>query len=190
MQRLLLLCFLFLFTVTAHAGLLIEPLVGYNVATRLGDDSGKMGGAYGGRLGYQLLGFQLGLDYLNSTIEPKDKDFRDDFKSSEFGAFIGYKFPVFFRVYAGYVFAAQADKMDFYDEDDDAIDELTYTDGSGPKVGIGFTGLPFVAINLEMRNVTYHNIDYYDSTTDAKSELEEETKTTAYMLTLSLPLDF
>src|SRR5690606_12288700 len=106
--------------------------------------SGGNGGAYGGRLGYQNLGFQLAIDYLNSTIDMGDDDIKSDLKTSEWAAFVGFEFPILFRVYAGYIFSANG-------ETEDANGELDLNKGSGTKVGVGFTGLPFIDINFEYR---------------------------------------
>lgn len=181
---------LFSITFTAQAGLLIEPVVGYNVISKFDDDSGGSGSAFGGRLGYQYLGLQLGIDYLNSTMDSKIDNAKSDFKTNEFGAFVGFEFPIFLRVYAGYVFAASSDKMKILDTDDDINDEYEYSKGTGPKFGIGFTGLPFIDINFEMRSIKYANIDITDGATGTKTEDDEGLKTVAYLVSLSVPLNF
>lgn len=176
-------------TFTAHAGLLVEPVLGYNVISKFDDDSGGSGSAFGGRLGYQYLGLQLGIDYLNSTMDSKIDDAQNDFKTNEFGAFVGFEFPVFFRVYAGYVFAASSDKLKIKDADDGINDTYEYTKGSGPKFGIGFTGLPFIDINFEMRTVDYATIDITDGASGLKTEDDDGFKVTAYLVSLSIPLN-
>jgi hypothetical protein len=176
-------------TFTAQAGLLIEPVLGYNVISKFDDDSGGGGSAYGGRLGYQYLGLQLGVDYLNSTVDSKIDNAQNDFKTSEFGAFVGFEFPVFFRVYAGYVFAASSDKLKILDTDDDLNDTFEYSKGTGPKFGIGFTGLPFVDINFEMRTINYGTAEITDGATGVKTDDDEGLKVLGYMISLSIPLN-
>ncbi|MFP5490572.1 MAG: outer membrane beta-barrel protein [Bacteriovoracia bacterium] len=176
-------------TFTAHAGLLIEPVLGYNVISKFDDDSGGSGSAFGGRLGYQYLGLQLGIDYLNSTMDSKIDNAENDFKTNEFGAFVGFEFPVFFRIYAGYVFSASSDKLKILDTDDDMIDTFEYSKGTGPKFGIGFTGLPFVDINFEMRTIDYSTAEVMDGATGLKSDDDTGLKVAAYMLSLSIPLN-
>lgn len=176
-------------TFAAQAGLLVEPVLGYNVISKFDDDSGGSGSAFGGRLGYQYLGLQLGIDYLNSTMDSKIDDAQNDFKTNEFGAFVGFEFPVFFRVYAGYVFAASSDKLKVLDTDDDINDEFEYTKGTGPKFGIGFTGLPFVDINFEMRTIDYATVEMTDGATGLKTDDDDGFKVTAYLVSLSIPLN-
>jgi hypothetical protein len=165
-----------------QAALLIEPVVGLNVTSSfetpandiLVDKISTKGGgfAYGGRLGYQNLGFQLGLDYLNSTLDLDDFD--DETKLTEWAAFAGFEFPVLLRVYAGYIFSANAQaKADG--------ESIKLTEGSGMKVGVGFTALPFLDINFEYRNGTFNELTLGGVDTGA------ETKYSAIMMGLSLP---
>lgn len=145
----------------SHAGLLIEPLIGYSVGTAntelvvptdtTQNDSSEesvRGTSYGGRLGYQNFGFQLGLDYLASSMELDG----DKFATSEFGGFVGFEFPILIRVYAGYVFSGNGT----LEQDDEDLD---FEKGSGPKIGVGFTLLPFLDINLEYRSIKYEELE-------------------------------
>jgi len=72
-----------------QAALLIEPVVGFNLGTKydlkydafpvFNDSySGGSGVSYGGRLGYQQLGLQLGLDYLKSSIDMNTSDLKEN----------------------------------------------------------------------------------------------------------------
>ncbi len=177
--QIFILFFSFLTIKPASAGLLIEPLVGFSKGELITDSgSGKdkwdfTGMSYGGRLGYQQLGFQIGLDYLNSNNNVDHSDW-DSLKGSEWTGFIGYEFPVLLRVYAGYIFSATGEG-EYQNTNIDLIE------GSGTKFGIGFTGLPFVDINLEYRSITYG---------DGKisgTKLGYEQEYDAYMLSFSLP---
>lgn len=170
----------------AKAALLIEPVIGYNLGTKLdlkfddpviaaaSDDnlSGGRGGAYGGRLGYQQLGFQLGLDYLNSTIS--GGDFDEDLKMTEWAGFIGYEFPILFRVYAGYIFSGNGKSKS-------GADNITLKKESGTKLGVGFTGLPFIDINLEYRRATWTELSSGGTDYDGKFSYS------TIMLGLSVP---
>jgi hypothetical protein len=156
-QLALVLLLIFGYVSNTHAGLLIEPLVGFSygklnselsgLSTNT-DTLGLKGASYGGRLGYQNFGLQLGLDYLSSNMKYGADD--NKFKTSEFGGFIGYELPVLFRVYAGYVFSGTGTLTD--DTNNLSVDLKS---GSGPKVGIGFTLLPFLDINVEYRSISY-----------------------------------
>jgi hypothetical protein len=168
------------FTNTARADLLIEPVLGYNFNTKLdfedGENySGGMGPSFGGRLGYQNLGFQLGLDYLSSTIDVKDDDFDKNLDTSEWAAFVGFKFPVLLRVYAGYIFSATGET------EDASENEYEFSKGSGYKAGIGFTGLPFININVEYRAGTFDEIEVNGNEADTSADYQ------SIMLGLSVP---
>lgn len=186
MKRYLALLVLFI-TFQTQASILIEPLVGYQVAGKAefegGDSySGGMGPAFGGRLGYQNLGFQIGVDYLNSTLDMDDKDFKDDLKTGEWGAFVGFEFPILFRVYAGYIFSISGETA-ARDETSGASLKTDLNGGSGYKAGLGFTLLPFLDINFEYRNITV------DSWKIEGSKQDDDFKYGAYMLSLSLPFN-
>lgn len=151
----LLLALILGFTAESNAALLLEPVVGYSVGkavTQFTDDDeekdGIRGVSYGGRLGFQKLGFQIGVDYLGSTMDYDG----EDLKTTEWGGFVGFEFPVLLRVYGGYIFSGSGTmKKDQTNVDD----EINLNGGVGPKLGIGFTLLPFLDLNIEYRSVKY-----------------------------------
>jgi hypothetical protein len=158
----LLLVFALSFSFQSQAGLLIEPVVGYSFGKATSElevpsdttqnDTAKesaKGTSYGGRLGYQNFGFQLGVDYLASNMKIDG----DAFKTSEFGGFVGYEFPVLIRVYAGYIFSGTGTLT----SDDD---DFEFKSGTGPKVGVGLTLLPFLDFNIEYRSITYEEKEF------------------------------
>lgn len=177
----LLLALILGFSVESQAALLIEPVVGYSIGKFNSetdtagdvekDDHSARGTSYGGRLGYQNFGFQLGVDYLASKMTQND----EDFNTSEFGGFVGFEFPILLRVYAGYVFSGTADTT----VDDE---EIELSGGKGPKVGIGFTVLPFLDLNLEYRSITYNTEDE-----DLGAGVEFDSDYQALMFGISLP---
>ena len=141
----------------AQAGLLIEPVLGYSmgkIEVDTPDSSEEKGNglSWGGRLGYQNLGFQLGIDYLRTSYNMKDNDFKEDLVASEWALFGGFEFPILLRVYAGYIFSAQGE-TEFAGNQ-----KVKFNDGTGMKLGVGFTGLPFVDINVEYRKGTYSEL--------------------------------
>lgn len=169
------------FVAPVKAALLVEPVVGFNLGSKLEFDggesySGGSGAAFGGRLGYQQLGFQLGVDYLRSGLNMDDNDFDKDVTMSEWAGFIGFEFPILLRVYAGYIFAATGETE--YNNVD-----LELKKGSGTKVGLGFTGLPFVDINLEFRQGTFDEYKLGNATVDDKTDYQ------SYLISLSLPFN-
>lgn len=175
-----------LITPAAHADILIEPVLGYNLGTKLESDrdgtkedySGS-GIGYGGRLGFQKLGFQLGVDYLASSINIDDNDFDSNLDTTEWAGFVGYEFPVFIRVYAGYIFSA----IGKYESNTGSDIELSK--GSGTKFGIGFTGLPIIDINIEYRSGTF---DKFEADGTEASDFSADYRTV--FLSLSAPFTF
>lgn len=163
----------FFVSTQSKASLLVEPLIGYNLATKIGDENGGSGRAFGGRLGYQNLGLQLGIDYLNSTVDVDDVK---DFNANDFGAFVGYKFPVLLRVYAAYIFSSSGEYTF-------GGSKVKAEEGSGQKFGVSFTGLPFVNVNFEYRTLTYDKIGG-TAVTGNGGDFQ------SYLLSVSLPLNF
>jgi hypothetical protein len=181
----LLLALILVFATPTKAEILIEPLVGYSLGSKVeiedGENySGASGPSFGGRLGYQKLGFQLGLDYLNSNINMDDDDFKSNVKTNEWAAFVGFEFPILIRAYAGYIFSATGES-EKYNDSVLGRQTLKLEGGSGLKVGVGFTLLPFLDINVEMRQGTF---------TDNKigsTSFDKDVKYSSYMVGLSLP---
>ena len=171
------------YSLQSYAALLIEPVVGFSFgkgtmetvfpavpAANTSNTKSSNGTSYGGRLGYQNFGLQLGLDYLASNMKISG----NDFKTSEFGGFVGYEFPILFRVYAGYVFSGTGTLAD-------DTEDLKVKGGTGPKVGVGFTLLPLLDFNIEYRSITYQELDF--SNNQAKLNLDYN----AIMVGFSLP---
>lgn len=173
----------FLVITPAKAGLLLEPVLGYSMGKFEidGADTSEEktnGVSMGGRLGYQNLGFQLGIDYLRSSLNVDDNDFKEDLVTSEWALFAGFEFPILLRVYAGYIFSATGESET---DTGSGREDLKFSDGTGMKLGVGFTGLPFVDINVEYRKGTYGE----DKIGATKSE--RDTDFSAVMIGVSLP---
>ncbi|HXH75281.1 MAG TPA: outer membrane beta-barrel protein [Bacteriovoracaceae bacterium] len=173
----------FTFIGNATAGVLVEPVLGYQMSTKLdldgpgGEYSGGKGPAFGGRLGYQNLGFQLGLDYLHSSADMDDNDFDGDFITDEWAAFVGFEFPVMFRVYAGYIFSATGEV------ELNGGQDLEFSKGTGTKLGVGFTGLPFIDINVEYKTGEFTEAEFGPISGDA------DTKYSSLMVGISAPFN-
>lgn len=155
-------------SMSAFAGFMVEPYVGTGTyATSfdaaLFEDSEVSGESYttvGGRLGYSFLLVSGGLDYEMMSV--------DGDTISNTGLFVGVDLPILFRFYGKYIFNSS------YESDD--ID-LDFT--SGTALGIGFTGLPFVVISLEVTSLQY-TFEFAGNDVDAA--------VAATALTISLPL--
>ena len=160
-----------LFSMVSHAGLLIEPVIGYNFTSKTSTSEKNYnagdGLGYGGRLGFTSEnGFQIGADYLKSEINMGSNDFDKDISEEDLGAFLGYKFQRLFRVYGTYIFSATGDTK--ISEKNENLEN-----GTGFKFGVGCTILPFLDVNLDYRKVGFNKDIAVDS----------------MMLSLSLPIN-
>nr|BDT28208.1 outer membrane beta-barrel protein [Bacteriovorax sp. HI3] len=172
----------FLSAQTASASLLIEPHIGYNLS-----GSGDAGGVeydyngpqLGARIGWQNLGLMLGLDYTRSSYEQEAKSstgtVKTDMKRNEFGVFAGYNFPILVRAWGAYYFSNTT-------KADNSIN--TEYKGNTKELGVGFTGLPFLSINLMYRMV---NFDEFESSA-GNGSLSPERDFKEIVLGVSLPL--
>ena len=104
-----------------------------------------------------------------------DEDvFKNNVKQTDWGAFVGFEFPILVRVYAGYIFSAKGEVSTDFGK--------AKMEGAGTKVGVGFTGLPFVDINVEYRRGTYDDVKIGGVKSD-------DTDFSSLMLGVSLPLN-
>lgn len=179
-------------SLNASAGLLVEPYLGYRFGS--GEDSNTPKSEYsysspllGARLGYQFLGLMAGIDYSMGlgAFELEEKGStpsKHDFTESSFGLFVGYDFPILLRAWATYYLS------NTLKGDSTAVDGDKYK-GNGYGLGVGFTGLPFVSLNLELRKFTWD--EYFDNSagTTAKLSGANEVDITEVVFSVSLPLD-
>jgi hypothetical protein len=163
---------LFLFVNTAQAGFLIEPYVGTGqfkstVDLASEDEETASMTTTGARLGFGFLGtLYAGIDYSMQTTQISE----EDTSLTNTAAFVGIDLPILLRAWAKYYIASTADI--------DTIDTVDFKDGYA--VGVGFTGLPFVSLNLELQNINY-TIDVSGSDVDVA--------TAGTVFSVSLPLD-
>jgi hypothetical protein len=144
---------LFLFTSTANALIYVEPFAGMSKVswdTSSALDATK--GVFGGRLGLSAMMFTVGAEYAKADSWDK---------TAAFVAFKPIVIPL--RVYGRYFI-------------DTGLVDSKGEDYTGYGLGVGFTGLPFISINLD-----YNSYSDDSSLSNNASEM---------MLTLSLPFDF
>ncbi len=185
-KSLLLLISLFIFSNTAQAGVLVEPYLGFGIGS---GDRGNIDYDYttpqfGARLGYSFLGLMGGIDYSLATSFDIDAEntttgvnSSTSYKKNQFGIFVGYELPILLRAWGTYYVNASL-------EDD--IAPISDYSGSGYALGVGFTGLPFVSLNLEYRSFSYDEVETSGST----STLSPSFDLNEILLSVSLPLDF
>lgn len=142
-------------SITANASLLIEPHIGYNISG--GGTSSSVEYKYtnpelGLRFGGQYLGLMAGFDYTASTYTWTQTPGGDDkFDRGEFGVFVGYNLPILLRIWGAYYFTNTA-------KDKDATGKTAtgaQFKGNTKELGVGFTALPFLSLNVMYRNVVF-----------------------------------
>jgi hypothetical protein len=153
---LVLTCFLLISGMTnqAQAAFLVEPFFDHALSgevTAGGNDSDMSVTTEGLRLGMTSLGFMYGVEFSIGNTR-YDTDPEIDATSQDLGLFLGYTFPVMLRVWATYYTSS---KISYDDEE--------HT-GTGTKIGVGYSGLPYVSINLQMLNRSYSD-DIEDNAT-------------------------
>jgi opacity protein-like surface antigen len=188
-----------LLSTNSNAGILIEPFLGYGfgsgehaqsgITTRETEENGMQ---YGARLGYQFLGIMGGLEYrktsgsykftgpssLTSLAAQPDADY----SGTEVGAFIGYNLPILMRAYIGYTFSSKWE-LDGASWRGNTGDELS---GSTTTFGVGFTGLPFVSLNLEYRMLSF---DKFTDVSNSNLETVVDESVNEIVLGVSVPFD-
>ena len=152
----------------ATAGFLVEPYVGYGqIATTTDvsavEDEDAVGSFLGGRLGYSFLLVSGGIDFNTGSA--------GDFERTNTSAFVGVDLPILLRFYAKYLVSSNLEHSDH---------DFDYNLKDGYALGAGFTGLPFVVLNLEMAK------QVYEVETDGQSY---DVDGASYLLSVSLPLD-
>jgi len=171
LKKLLLALILTLTTINAQASLLIDPYIGtglmkttYDLGS-LDDDSDNLT-AVGARVGYQFLLLSAGIDYSKGS--------GGDFNFTNTSVFVGVDLPILLRAWAEYFLASSLDS------DSSALRNADFEFKDGVSLGIGFTALPFVSLNLEVQNINYET---------EVSGVEFDFETAAYIFSVSLPLN-
>lgn len=166
------------FNSNAKAGLLLEPHFGMilNGTIESGSVDGTItGNPYGVKLGYKMVGFNFGFNYTTGTVTSEyDCSFpscdKSDGDLTQYGVFVGYDFPILFRVWFEHVLASTKIGSD----DGDA------TGTSGSTIGFGYKILPMVSLNFTMNNLSFSEDEDGD---------EIELDSSFYTLGVSFPLN-
>jgi hypothetical protein len=175
----------------ANSSLLIEPHIGYNLSssTTINTIVSKYSGVqYGARLGAQYFGVMGGFAYNHSTYKLKTTipslaitDEPTDSKKDDLGIFVGYSAPILLRAWIGYYFSSKqtaTSTSTLYTTGD-------YLSGKTTEFGVGFTGLPFLSLNLVYRMVTLDKS--YDVATGVTSDQDPKFSPKEIVLGVSFP---
>lgn len=178
-QRLLIGAFisLLMYAQSAKAGILLEPYVGYVSGQQKQTGTSNLSGTeYGARVGYTLLNFGIGADYVAASYTD-DSTPKNDLTIGDLGAFVSYKLPILFRVYATYVPSATVRVKS-------SSSDVKFK-GNSARLGVGYTGLPFININFEYINATYTDVEIAGTT----AALSTNSTTSAYAISISAPFN-
>jgi hypothetical protein len=155
-MKIIMIAVLALFTVSAHAGILVEPYLGFGASTVKTEDTSGVPGSdsstgigMGLRLGYKFLLPWVALDYrLSSGEKLTDSVTQEKINASQtqMGVTGGVDLPLV-RLFAGYGFD---NKFTVKPSSGDVVFKGTYT-----KLGAGFSLIPLIKINLEYIINTY-----------------------------------
>ena len=125
---------MFIFSTSVNAMLYLEPMIGLEkyIMDNSSSDATEMEVMIGGRAGFSMLGFVFGGEY--TKVDEWDR----------IAAFAAFKAPILpLRVFARYFI--------------DLGDYSDYDTSNGFGLGVGFTGLPFLSINLDFNKYTIKN---------------------------------
>ncbi|GIL17869.1 MAG: hypothetical protein BroJett040_16200 [Oligoflexia bacterium] len=161
----------------AQAAFHIDPFLGYETgkfksATSESDLSGT---GFGARIGYSILGFSMGGEYYGASLKAKGTNGAadTDLTDTDMGVFVGYQFPVLVRAYLTYYASSSA-----------KITGAEFTGSGGTKIGIGYSGLPFVTINLESIARKYNKVK-----PDGFPSVDSTNESNTTVLSISVPFN-
>lgn len=148
--------------------IMFEPYAGYEVGDAGSNASTYKGTTFGARLGFDVIPmFTLGVDYAMGSHTQEGILSNTDWSVNDLGVFAMFEFPVLIRAWLTYSFDTKASTSGVSD-----------MKGTATKIGVGYTGLPFISINLEMvkRNYTEQGSATIDSSSDT------------YLVSVGIPL--
>jgi len=145
---------------SALAGVFFEPYLGYSFGKINNGDLGAGASVIGGetsqrqlgaRVGYNFIAVNGGLDlsYQSGSLSSNQDASKTDFKTTEMAGYVGIRTAAFIKGYVGYIFSS------FNQIDSSPSGPSTKLNGSGMKIGIGFTGIPLVDLTTEYRRISY-----------------------------------
>ncbi len=187
----------------ALASVLIEPYVGYSLGGKidLKETSQKYdysGMNYGGRLGVDYLGLMGGFAYDHGSYtatykEPSssidllkslNESLDSEWSVNSYGVFVGYNFPILFRVWGTYFLSAdwKATKDGGGEFKDNKMKSTAY------ELGFGYKILPILSLNLQYRVADISKKEYSDGSTEPDNYKKASTK--SGIVSISVPISF
>ena len=179
-MKTLVLLFCLLLTLPAKSALFLEPYLGLGMATS-GDIEGpeatfeglsiNPGLKIGTTTMFTFVSFGAEFSYQDSTAEARPSGRELDLTRTDFSAFALFEFPILFRIFGKYIVGSSM-----------TIGNTDMIDPDGYGLGVGYTGLPFLSLNLEYRTISWKKIKNNDVESNANGEITE------IILSLSFPL--
>lgn len=165
----------------ASAGVHLEPFLSYGFGkwgTSASEEDFK-GVLYGGRLGYSIPMFSIGAEYQGGSLKDESKP-AYTLKPTDLGVYVSVEFPIMLRAYATYYFNSKVNVSG-----GNLSTDLDYQ-GKGYKLGIGFTALPLVSINLEYIAHEYDEVELGGTSI----KLTDKVKADGIAIGVSVPFNF
>lgn len=197
MKNILLSLSLVLLSTAAHAGLLVEPHLGYdmtrvvaNLTSSPGTDNGLKTNAtsYGLRLGYKLplmVWFAADVDYSagkTAFTDTATNPTNFDYTRTDMYGVVGIDLPLFLRGWVGYGFSSNLTVK--------ATGANTVVTGTAIKGGVGLKLIPKVSFNVEyiLRSMTDQKVGSASST--KVSTTYATYKDAGALFSVSIPFNF
>ncbi|MBY0383859.1 hypothetical protein K2X05_01760 [bacterium] len=183
LTKIFFLVFVSFFYQLAFAGFHLEPYLGSSLIGQWKQGNSKddvMMRNFGFKLGYQApMGLQVGGDIqLGLGTYDNISPFDTNAAAAAFGAYLGYQSEMGLRAYAHYLFTSAL----VFDTTNDPVYK-----GNGFKLGVGYSTLPWLAINVEYHIMTY---DKYKDNLISSTSLDPKHKDNFLFVTLSFPFNF
>lgn len=134
------------FSTQAQASIVVDPFLAYESGS-----NDVTGVGFGARIGYGILGFSAGIEYGSTSFSGNGTSGT----ATDLGAYVGYEFPILLRAYLSYFLDSKMDSSG-----------SEFTGNGGYKMGVGYTGLPLISINLETIQRKYSKMDGAEATID------------------------
>lgn len=172
---------LFFIALNVNAGILLDPYLSLRTGSYEANDGRKWsydGPLLGARIGYNFPIIMTGLDYsFGSTTFSKDSTGvtdNGDYDQKTIGLFVGARLPMI-RGWLTYYLSQTL-------EDIEGNGKGEKYKGNGIGYAVGYTGLPFVSLNIEYRKYTYDELEG-----GSNSKLDD--KSDELVLSISAPFD-
>ncbi len=192
LNKLIFILVFFLSTNASVASLHLEPIMGYSFGVSSHNETSELieyfyhSSELGARVGWSYLGAHLGAEYfiklpfkIDNTSGNSNINF-DNVISRYLGGFAEYHLPLLFIIRARLIISTQ-----FEVENGNNKGDIYF--GSGYGVGVGFTGLPLVVLNIDYRR--YELDEFEDATTSTNLELEGRFNGHEVLFSASIPIN-